>query len=355
MIYGPRQVGKTTLIQSFLKETKLKYRYDTGDNTEVANSLAQCNLKTTDGHVDGYELIVIDEAQKIENIGRALKLMVDRYPEKYFIVTGSSSFDLANKTGESLTGRKRVYTLYPISQLELRQTESEYDLKRRLENFLIYGSYPEVVTRDSDRDKALVAKTLATSYLIKDILEFNRVKNSLTIYKLLKLLAFQIGSKVSTSELASQLMVDIKTVVNYLDLLQKAFVLWPLYGFSRNLRSEINKMNKYYFYDNGIRNAVISNLNNLEDRNDVGQLWENFMMIERLKRNEYKGEWVNSYFWRTYDQKEVDLVEEANGKLEGYEFKWSAKKIKAPKKWLETYEEASWKEINRENYWGFVS
>jgi len=354
MIYGPRQVGKTTLIKSFLDKTNLKYRYDTGDSFEIADNLSQCTYKSTDEHVGNYELIVIDEAQKIENIGNALKLMVDRHPDRYYIVTGSSSFDLANKTDESLTGRKNVYTLYPISQLELNLDISKSELKSNLEDYLIYGSYPEVLLKKINSDKEFVIKMIANSYLIKDILEFNRIKNSQTIYKLLKLLAFQIGSEVSTTELASQLSVDVKTVSYYLDLLQKSFVLFPLYGFSRNLRNEINKMNKYYFYDVGIRNALISNFNKLGDRDDIGQLWENFILIERMKHNEYKKMNMNYYFWRTYEQQEIDLIEEGGGKLFGYEFKWQKNNSKSPKLWLKTYNNASYQEINKENYFEFV-
>jgi len=354
MLYGPRQVGKTTLVETFLEKTRFNYRYDTGDNFEVASKLAQCTYDSTDEHVDSYDLIVIDEAQKIENIGTALKLMVDRYPDRRFIATGSSSFDLANKTDESLTGRKNVYTLYPVSQLELSTQTSSSELRTGLQNYLIYGSYPEVLTSRSLSEKKYVLKMLANSYLIKDILEFNRIKNSLTIYKLLKLLAFQIGSEVSTTELASQLMIDTKTVSYYLDLLQKSFVLFPLYGFSRNLRSEISKMNKYYFFDTGIRNALVSNFNKLEDRDDVGQLWENFLFIERVKRNEYKNFDTNYYFWRTYEQQEIDLVEENSGKLFGYEFKWQVKNSKAPQLWVDTYKNASYKEINQKNYLNFV-
>jgi len=355
MIYGPRQVGKTTLVNEFLLKTKLKYRYDTGDNFEVANNLSKCTYASTDEHVGGYELIVIDEAQKIENIGNALKLMVDRYPNKFYIVTGSSSFDLANKTDESLTGRKRIYTLYPISQFELRKDLSISEIKSNLGNYLIYGSYPEILTKKLLSEKEFEVKMIANSYLIKDILEFNRIKSSNTIYKLLKLLAFQIGSEVSTTELASNLSVDTKTVIYYLDLLEKAFVIIPLYGFSRNLRSEINKMNKFYFYDIGIRNALISNFNKIENRNDIDQLWENFIFLERMKRNEYSQFSTNYYFWRTYKQQEIDLVEENSGKLYGYEFKWKLQNSKPPKQWNETYNNALYFEINKDNYLKFVT
>lgn len=355
IIYGPRQVGKTTLVNEFLSTTKLKYRYDSGDNIELANDLSKCTYDSTDNHVKNYDLIVIDEAQKIPNIGNALKLMVDRHPTKYFIATGSSSFDLANKTGESLTGRKRILTLYPISQLELDQEIARSELETNLSKYLIYGSYPEVLTNKLDTEKENILKLIANSYLIKDILEFDRIKNSETIYNLLKLLAFQVGSEVSASELARQLEVDNKTILYYLDLLEKSFVIFSLSGFSRNLRKEVSQMSKYYFYDNGIRNAVISSFNKLKDRNDIGQLWENFLMIERMKKNSYTNFSSNYYFWRTYEQQEIDLIEENSGKLFGFEFKWQNKNSKAPKLWLETYDNAEYKEINSENYLDFIS
>lgn len=354
MIYGPRQVGKTTLVKSFLDQTNLKYRYDTGDSFEIANNLSQCTYQSTDDHVDNYDLIVIDEAQKIKNIGNALKLMVDRHPDKYYIITGSSSFDLANKTDESLTGRKNVYTLYPISQLELKLNLSSSELKSNLNYYLTYGSYPEVLSKENKSDKEFIIKMITNSYLIKDILEFNRLKNSQTIYKLLKLLAFQIGQQVSTSELANQLSIDTKTVSYYLDLLEKSFVIFSLSGFSRNLRKEVNKMSKYYFYDIGIRNALISNFNKLEDRNDIGQLWENFLIIERLKKNSYSNKSTNYYFWRTYDQQEIDLIEENSGQFFGFEFKWKNQKSKTPKLWLKTYDNAGYQEINNQNYLDFI-
>ncbi|MBD3280515.1 AAA family ATPase [Candidatus Dojkabacteria bacterium] len=354
IIYGPRQVGKTTLVKEFLKTTKLKYRFDSGDNIELANELSKCTYDSTDNHVKNYDLIVIDEAQKVPNIGNALKLMVDRHPDKFFIATGSSSFDLANKTDESLTGRKRVITLYPIAQTELDQEIAPSELKTNLSKYLIYGTYPEVVTSKIDQEKQEVIKSVSNSYLIKDILEFDRIKNSSTIYSLLKLLAFQVGSEVSANELGRQLNIDTKTVLYYLDLLEKSFVIFSLNGFSRNLRKEVSKMSKYYFFDNGVRNSVISSFNKLEDRNDVGQLWENFLMIERMKRNSYSNFSTNYYFWRTYEQQEIDLIEENSGKLFGYEFKWQTKNSKPPKIWLDTYKNASYSEINKDNYFDFI-
>ncbi len=355
IVYGPRQAGKTTLVRDFLGRTDLKYRYDTGDNYQIASQLSQCTYVSTDDHVETYDLIVIDEAQKIPNIGNALKLMVDRHPQCRFIATGSSSFELAQKTGESLTGRKREVTLYPISQLELARERAPSELHNDLESFLLYGSYPEVVTAATSHDKAEIVQSLAYSYLLKDILEFDRIRSSDQLYRLLKLLAFQVGSQVSTSELAKNLQINTRTVLRYLDLLEKSFVIFSLGGFSRNLRKEVTKMSKYFFFDTGIRNALVNNFNPLADRDDLGQLWENFLMIERRKHNSYTGFHTNSYFWRTYDQKEIDLVEENSGRLDGFEFKWSERQKHLPHTlWDKTYPEASYNEINRGNYLEFV-
>lgn len=354
IIYGPRQIGKTTLINEFLRSTTLKYRYDTGDSFEIANNLSKCTYQSTDEHVDNYELIVLDEAQKIPNIGNALKLMVDRYPDRFFIATGSSSFDLANMTDESLTGRKRVLTLYPIAQSELKSEFSISELKSNLPHYLIYGSYPEILTTKSISEKENLIKLIANSYLLKDIFEFDRVKNAEPIYRLLKLLAFQVGSLVSFNEIGAQVGIDTKTVGYYIDLLVKSFVLVPLRGYSKNLRKEITKMSKYYFYDLGIRNALISNFNKLEDRNDVGALWENFLLVERLKQNNYTNRSVNYYFWRTYEGAEIDLIEESGGIIDGFEFKYKDENAKVPKDWLSFYPEASFELINKNNYLEFV-
>lgn len=284
-----------------------------------------------------------------------MKLIVDNIENIYVIVTGSSSFDLANSTSEPLTGRKNLIKLYPISIEELLKDNSEYDVSRRIEEFLIYGMYPNVVNLKSSGEKENRINEIRDSYLIKDILEFNKVKRSQLVIDLLKLLAFQVGSEVSTVKLSKNLGIDNKTVKRYLDLLEKSFVIFSLSGFSRNLRKEINKMDKYYFYDNGIRNSLIRNFNNLDTRNDVGQLWENFLMVERMKRNSYNKLSVNYYFWRTYDQKEIDLIEERGGKLHGYEFKWGDQKIKAPKEWIGEYDNSDFNVINREDFLFFVT
>lgn len=355
IIYGARQVGKTTLVKSFLEQSGLKHQFYTGDDFSFSADFAKCELRLIEQMVSGIDLLVIDEAQKIENIGTALKLVVDHFSDKYVMVTGSSSFDLANSTEEPLTGRKNLITLYPVSLRELNQATTPYELDKQIEDLLIYGSYPEIVTSKEIGEKENRITEIKNSYLIKDILEFQRLKRPQVILDLLKLIAFQIGNQVSTVELGKQLGLDKNTVQRYLDLLEKSFVLISLGGFSRNLRKEVSKMNMYYFMDLGIRNAVIANFNPLNLRNDVGQLWENFMLIERMKRNTYKRRSVNYYYWRTYDQKEIDLIEESGGSLNGFEFKWNPnRKVKPPRLWLNTYDNADFKVISRENYQEFL-
>ncbi|TVQ74471.1 MAG: ATP-binding protein [Balneolaceae bacterium] len=356
ILYGARQVGKTTLVKTLLDKTACRYAFYTGDDIPFATDFGKCDLQILRNIVDGLDMLVIDEAQKIERIGTALKLLVDHFPDLYVIVTGSSSFDLANSTEEPLTGRKNVHTLYPLAWSEIAANQTAWEAGRRLEEFLIYGSYPEVASLDSRKDKENRITEIKNSYLIKDILEFQLLKRSHVVLDLLKLLAFQIGSEVSTVELGKQLGLDNKTVQRYLDLLEKSFVLVCLHGFSRNLRKEVSKMKMYYFMDPGIRNAVIANFNPLDMRNDAGQLWENYMILERIKRNAYSEKKANYYYWRTYDQKEIDLIEESGGRLRGFEFKWNPhRKAKEPKEWVQTYENATWELVTPENYIEFLS
>lgn len=351
ILYGARQVGKTTLIKTLLENTSWRYAFHTGDDIPFATDFGKCDLRILRNMADGLDLLVIDEAQKIERIGTALKLLVDHFPDLYIIVTGSSSFDLANSAEEPLTGRKNVLTLYPLSFPEIKSNKTAWQAGRNLEELLIYGTYPEVASLDSFRVKENRITEIKNSYLIKDILEFQLLKRSQVVLDLLKLLAFQIGSEVSTVELGKQLGLDNKTVQRYLDLLEKSFVLVSLHGFSRNLRKEVSKMKKYYFMDLGIRNAVIANFNSLNLRNDAGQLWENYMILERIKRNSYSEKKANYYYWRTYDQKEIDLIEESGGRLRGFEFKWGlTKKVKEPKEWAATYENATWEVITPDNF-----
>lgn len=357
IIYGPRRAGKTTLLESFLKKTSLKYKLDSGDNIRIQELLSSQDFPRIIDYAKRYNLIVLDEAQLIPNVGMGIKILVDQIPNIKVIATGSSSFDLANQIGEPLTGRKTTLILYPIAQLELLLEYNKHELKQKLEEYLIFGSYPQVLTAKTKEEKIQILEELVNSYIFKDILSLAQIKGSKILLDLLKLLSFQVGSEVSLNELAINLAIDVKTVGRYLDLLEKSFIIHHLTAFSRNLRSEITSKSKYYFLDNGIRNAVISQFNALDSRNDIGSLWENFLMIERLKKRSYKRIHGYSYFWRTYEQKEIDLVEERDGKLFPYELKWSEKNIAyAPKDWLTTYPQAEkFSVITPDNYLDFVT
>lgn len=355
VIYGPRRIGKTTLLDDFLATCGMKYKLNSGDNIRVQQVLSSQDFSLIKEYAAGYQLIAIDEAQRIPGVGQGLKILVDQVPGIHVIATGSSSFELSGQIGEPLTGRKETIVLYPIAQLELLHRYNQYELKEQLAQWLVFGSYPEVVSSQTREEKQKILEELVHSYLLKDILEMERVKGSKVLLDLLRLIAFQIGSEVSLAELAAQIGIDSKTVGRYLDLFEKSFVLYNLRGFSRNLRKEVTKKSKYYFYDTGIRNAVISNFNDLHLRNDVGALWENFLVIERLKKSSYHSIFANRYFWRTWDQQEVDFVEEREGKLFGYEFTWSDRTKKPPREWLLTYPYASYEIINRENYLSFIT
>ena len=355
VIYGPRRVGKTTLLNHFLATTKLKYKLDSGDNIRVQQVLSSQDFTRILDYVSGYRLLAIDEAQQIPNIGMGLKIIVDQVPDIMVIATGSSSFDLAGAIGEPLTGRKTTLTLFPVAQQELLSVYNRHELRENLEDFLIFGSYPEVVTAQHRQDKIATLNEIVGSYLLKDILSLDRIKGAGVLLDLLKLIAFQVGSLVSLNELATQIRLDVKTVGRYLDIFEKAFVIKRIGGFSRNLRKEVVSKAKYYFLDNGIRNAVISQFNPLDSRNDIGALWENFMVTERLKKCAYQNFPGSFYFWRTYGGQEIDFVEEREGRLFGYELKWAEKKeSKAPKDWTTAYSNSSFKTIHQGNYFDFV-
>lgn len=355
VLYGPRRVGKTTLLKIFLATTKLKYKLDTGDDIRVQDVLSSSNVSLIKEYCRGYELIVVDEAQNIPDIGRGLKIIIDYVPGTQIIATGSSSFDLANKLGEPLVGRQRILKLFPISILELLQQNNRVEIQHELPTLLVYGLYPEVLLRESKDKKALYLVDLVNAYLLKDILALENVKSPKILLDLLRLLAYQVGSEVSLNELANNLRLDVKTVSRYLDLLEKSFIIFSLGGFSRNLRNEITSKRKYYFYDTGIRNAIINAFNPLEMRNDVGALWENFLVMERLKKKTYQQIFSNDFFWRTYSQQEIDLIEERDGKLYAYEFRWKSKLYKPPKLWTTHYADADISVITRDNFFEFVS
>lgn len=350
IIYGARRTGKTTLVKQFLQDVDEPYLLVSGEDITVQGYLASQSIEKLSAFVGANRLLVVDEAQKVPNIGANLKLIIDHIPGIRIIATGSSSFDLARAVGEPLTGRKTTLRLYPLAQLEIGQIEERHQTDANLESRLIYGSYPEVVLSNDNRAREQYLREIVASYLYKDVLELDGIRHSSKISRLLQLMAFQIGKEVSYTELGTSLGMSKNTIERYLDLLEKAFVIQKLSGFSRNLRSEITKNSRYYFLDNGVRNALINNFNAPELRNDVGELWENYLVIERQKRQEYLGEQANNYFWRTYSKKEIDLVEEREGKLFGYEMKWGATRAKPPKEWLEAYPNATWQLINRQNY-----
>lgn len=356
VIYGPRRVGKTTLVNNYLKNVKVKYLSDSGDNITTRKILSSSDFSRILPYSDQVDLIFIDEAHLIPGVGQGLKIIVDQRPEKKIIATGSSSFELSGQVGEPLVGRKWTLTLYPVSQFELQKLLSAYELKQNLPEYLIFGSYPEVITAKNREQKIRILREIADSYLFKDLLTFEGIKGSNFAHNLTKLLAFQIGSEVSLNELTQHLQVNIKTVQRYLDLLEKSFIIKSLTPFSRNLRGEIKAKKKYYFLDNGIRNAIVSQFNDLDMRDDVGGLWENFLAAERIKFQEYAPIFANNYFWRTWERREVDWVEEREGKLFGFEFRWSAdKKSKGRKIFLGTYPEASLKIVSPENYLEFIT
>jgi len=353
LILGPRQIGKSTLLKNFLTQTKLKYYSGFGDNTELQETLGSRAFSKILPLFEGYELVVLDEAQKIPHIGEALKIIVDQRPDIKVVATGSASFALAGQVGEPLTGRKLSLSMFPISVLELLSTNNSAELTARIPEFLMYGMYPNVLTAPTREAKLAVLNDLLDSYLLKDILELEQVKGSKLLKDLLRLVAFQVGNEVSIAELCAPLEIDRKTAARYLDLLEKSYILYNVRGFSRNLRKEITKKSKYYFYDVGIRNSLIANWNEMSLRNDVGALWENFIFMERLKKRTYTNERANEYFWRTWDQAELDLVEERGGKVFGYEIKWR-ETAKPPRGWLETYPEATFQTINQDNWLDFV-
>lgn len=352
VLLGARQVGKTTLL-SALQTDKKKILSLNCDNIDDRLSLEDRTSTELKYLLASYDMAFIDEAQRVKNIGLTLKMIGDLKLDTQVVVTGSSSFDMANEINEPATGRLIEYNLYPFSLHELAGETSEREEKRLLENRMIYGLYPEVVTEPGDAKRTLM--TLTNNYLYKDLFSYKGMKKPDVVQKLVRALALQLGSEVSYNELSNLLGVDKETVENYICLLEKCFVVFRLDSFSRNLRNEIKKGKKIYFYDNGVRNAVISNFAPLELRTDAGALWENLMVSERIKRNAYPGNYAQLYFWRTHDQKEIDLIEEEDGILRTFEFKWNSKsKNKQPKIFTETYPNTTYQVVTPDNFWEFV-
>jgi len=353
VLNGPRQVGKTTLVKEYISKSSFKSKYLTGDDVRIEEIFSSRNLDTIKDFVYGYDLVVIDEAQRIKNIGLSLKLAVDNIENIKFIITGSSSFELMGEVGEPLVGRKKTLNLFPLSIDEIRTVHNNFEIKEKLEEFMIFGTYPKVFTAQSKNEKIDIINEITNSYLLRDVLKFEGIKKSSFILKILRLLAFQIGNEVSLNEIANNCNLDVKTVMKYLDLLEKSFIIYEIGAFAKNPRKEIVKKKKYYFYDNGVINSLISNFNSLELRNDAGKLWENFIFMERLKKNRYSESYLNMYFWRSKSGSEIDLVEEKDGSINAYEFKFSEEKIKKITDWEENYK-SDVKVINKFNFTDFV-
>lgn len=352
VLLGARQVGKTTLLRE-LQEGKKRVLSLNCDNSDDALLLEGKNSTELKHFLSPFEIVFIDEAQRVKNIGLTLKIIGDLKLDTQVIVTGSSSLDMANEINEPATGRLIEYNLFPFSLQELAEHGSEKEERRLLENRMIYGLYPEVVIEPGDAKRTL--KSLANNYLYKDLFSFNGIRKPDVVQKLVRALALQLGSEVSYNELSNLLRVDKNTVENYINLLEKCFVIFRLDSFSRNLRNEIKKGKKIYFYDNGIRNAILSNFAPMELRSDAGALWENLMVSERVKRNSYSNSFAQLFFWRTHDQHEIDLVEEQDGLLHTFEFKWSGKASPTqPKPFSAAYPGSSYEVVSPENYWSFV-
>lgn len=353
IVFGPRQAGKTTLVKSISQSSGKQVKWLNGDEADVRDLFERPTSDELKILAGKAEILVIDEAQRIRNIGLAIKLLVDNYPQIQVIATGSSSFELANEIKEPLTGRKFEHFLFPISFTELVHTSGLLEEKRLLNHRLIFGSYPDVLNNPGMEKKTL--SSLADSYLYKDILVWRSIKKPQALEKLLKALAFQIGSEVSYHELAQLSGLDSHTVENYIDILEKAFIVYKVNGLYRNMRNELKKSKKIFFYDNGIRNAVIANFNMPENRNDTGALWENYLFSERMKHTHYTDIFLNRYFWRSKTKQEIDLIEEREGMLYAFEMKWNPNaSYRFPKAFTDSYPEHCTEIVSTSNYDQFL-
>ncbi len=355
VIFGSRRTGKTYLLDRLAEDSPYKILRLEGEDADTHILLAERSIANYKRLLEGAELLMIDEAQAIPEIGKVLKLMVDQVPGLRIIATGSSAFDLANQAGEPLTGRAYYHTLYPVAQLELSPTQNLLKIRQQLPDRMVLGSYPELFSIKTREAQEQYLKMLVNAFLLKDILAFDGIRNAAKVYDLLRLIAYQMGKEVSLEELGKQLQMSKNTVEKYLDLLTKVFVVFRVGGYSRNLRKEITKNSRWYFFDNGIRNALINDFRPLPLRDDMGALWENYLIAERLKKYAFTTVTTpDYYFWRTYDQQEIDWVEYQNGQLSAFEFKWSSQTAKIPKAFAEGYPQASFEVIHRENYLPFI-
>ena len=353
VIVGPRQVGKTTLLGELVRKSDKRVLALNCDEPEVQTMLTNTNVAKLRAIIGNNELLVIDEAQKVDNIGLTLKLIVDNIKSVQVVASGSSAFELRNRLNEPLTGRKFEYQMFPISSSEIIDTFGLMEERRTLENRLVYGSYPDIVMHPEEARQYLT--DLAQNYLYKDLLSLDSIRKPQLLDKLLQALAFQIGSEVSTNELARTLQTDGKTIDKYIDLLEKCYVVFRLGGLSRNLRTELKRAKKIYFYDNGVRNAIIQQFAPVNLRDDIGALWENFFIAERMKRNHYSGYYCNRYFWRTTLQQEIDLIEESDGAMTAFEMKWNpTKKVLFSKSFTDAYNVKETVVITPDNYMEYL-
>ena len=355
LIVGARRVGKTVFLSQIQEHIKDSTLFLNGEDMTTADLLKNPRVEQYRQLLKGKSLLIIDEAQKVPGIGDIVKLMVDNIPEIKVILTGSSAFQLGKRFGEALTGRKYTLQLFPLCFEEFSRNENPLETLERAEDRMIFGGYPEVWRLDERIQKIAYLKELVNDYLFRDILEFENVQNASKLKDLLRLIAHQTGKDVSNHELGLQLGINKNTVDRYLYLLSKVFIIFRVQGFSKNLRKEITKSHRWYFHDNGIRNVFLANFNQPNMRNDLGSLWENYLISERVKTLSYRLDYANTYFWRTYDQQEIDWVEEKDGALHGYEIKWQVRRTKPPAAWSKAYPEAKYTVIHRDNYQAWLT
>jgi predicted AAA+ superfamily ATPase len=355
VLLGARRVGKTQLINNIIKNTTEKVLFLNGDDIETHNLLeiqSTANYKRVLGDI---KFLVIDEAQEIPNIGKKLKLMVDTIPDLKVLITGSSAFEINNQIGEPLVGRMKTLNMYPIAQIEFSNHENFLETKSNLEERLIFGSYPELTKLNNRDEKISYLKEIVNNHLLRDILAFEGIKKRDKIIALLQIIAFRTGSEISLESIGRELQISKNTVEKYLDLFSKVFIIYSVSGFSRNRDNEITKMKKWYFVDNGIRNAIINSFNPINMREDIGKLWENYLNSERIKYLHYKEKHVLDYFWRTHTKQEIDRIEEINDELSAFEYKWGKAKAKTPTEFAKSYPNASFEIINQDNYLDFIA
>jgi len=355
VLLGARRVGKTKLIQRIIELMNEPHLFLNGDDQDTHTLLATQSKSNYERLLGNIRFLVIDEAQEIPSIGSKLKLMVDTIEGIKIIVTGSSALDLNDNVGEPLVGRKMTFHLFPLSQEELSKQENYLQTTQQLSNRLVFGTYPELEFLPTNNEKINYLKEQVNSYLVKDVLAYEGIQKREKIVSLLRIIAYRIGSEISVESIGNELGISKNTVDKYLDLLSKVFIIHRVSGFTRNLDNEITKKAKWYFYDNGIRNALISNFNSLEVREDQGQLWENYLIYERLKKQSYAMDYGSHYFWRTHSRQEIDWIEEKDGALQAYEFKWAMQgKAKVPQAWIKGYPDASFEVVDRTNYMDFI-